>query len=115
MPLSIDLRRRVIAAIADDIRIVKIAKIFKVSRRVIYNWIDLQKQTNNLMPKTGYQKGHSHKIMDWEQFKSFVEKHKECTIPKMIVEWKNLTNISVSPSSMSRALKKINYTSKKNF
>jgi hypothetical protein len=43
------------------------------------------------------------------------ENHSQCTSPQMRAEWKKLTNIDVSESVMLRALKKIGYTSKKNF
>ena len=113
MALSIDLRKRVIASIDNGIQITEAAKVFKVSRRTIYYWQDLLKTTNSLVPKSGYQKGHSHKITDWDQFKVFAEKNKYCTSLKMRIEWKKLTNVAVSESVMLRALKKIDYTSKK--
>ena len=72
MVYSIDLRKRVIAAIDNGMRITEAAKIFKVCRSVIYDWQDLFKTTNNIAPKSGYQKGHSSKITDWDQFKLFV-------------------------------------------
>lgn len=113
MALSIDLRKRVIAAIDGGIPITKAAQIFKVSRSIIYDWKKLLRTTKSLAPKSGYQKGHSHKITDWDQFKKFAEKHKHCASPQMRVEWKKLTNVEVSESVILRALKKIGYTSKK--
>ena len=113
MAFSIDLRERVIAAINEGMRITEAAKTFKVCRSVIYDWQKLLKTTNNIAPKTGYQKGHSHKITDWEKFKEFAEKHKHCASPQMRIEWKKLTNVDMSESVMLRALKKIGYTAKK--
>ena len=113
MAFSIDLRERVIAAIDNGMQITEASKVFKVCRSVIYDWQDLFKKTNSFAPKSGYQKGHSHKITDWGQFKIFVEKYKRCASPQMRVEWKKLTNVDVSESVMLRALKKIGYTSKK--
>ena len=115
MVLSLDLRARVIAAVDDQKRITDVAITFKVSRRVIYEWLALRKKTGSLIPITGYQKGHSHKITDWDQFRAFAEEYKQDHVPKMIIEWKKLTSVDVSESVMYRALKKIGYTSKKNF
>jgi len=115
MVMSIDLRKRVIAAVDDGKRITDIAKLFQVKRRAIYRWLNLRKETNSLAPKTGYQKGHSHKITDWEKFKTFANDHRYLTIPKMTIEWKKITGVHVSKSVIQRALKKIGYTSKKNF
>jgi transposase len=114
MALSVDLRERVIAAIDSNIRIIEIAKIFKVSRKVIYNWLDLRNKSGSLAPKSGYQKGHSHKIKDLEAFKLFVEKNKHNTINQMVVSWKKITGVSMSDVVMGRYLKKIGYSSKKN-
>jgi transposase len=113
MPLSIDLRKRVIEAVDGGMRVTDVAKTFKVCRRVIYNWMNLRKTTGSFAAKTGYQNGHSHKITDWNQFKVFVESKKQCTIPQMIIAWKELTGEDISQPTVSKSLKKINYTSKK--
>ena len=115
MALSVDLRKRVIAAIEDGMRITDAAKSFQVGRKSIYRWLDLRKETASLAPKSGYQNGHSHKITDWEKFKKFANEYRHLTAPKMIIEWKKITNVDMSESVMQRALKKIGYTSKKNF
>lgn len=115
MPLSIDLRKRVIAAVDDGMRITDAAKSFQICRKTIYHWLNLRKKTNNIAPKSGYQKGHSHKITDWNQFKEFVKINRHSTVAKMAIEWEKITNVRVSVSVMLRALKKIGYTSKKNF
>lgn len=113
MLLSSDLRKRVILSIEKGLRASDAAKRFNVSRRSIYNWIKLKKETNSLAPKSGYQNGHSHKITDWNKFKKFIEKHKELTVKGMIIEWENLFNTTMSESTMERALKKCGYTFKK--
>lgn len=113
MPYSVDLRERVISAVNNGMRATEAAKIYKISRRVIYDWFYLHEQTNKLEPKSGYQKGHSHKITDWDQFKVFVEKHKHCASPQMRIEWQKLTGIEIGETAMLKALKKIGYTSKK--
>ncbi len=115
MPLSIDLRKRVIAAVDDGMRITDAAAAFQICRKTIYHWLNLRKNTNDIAPKKGYQKGHSHKITDWNQFSEFVKINRHLTIAKMVIEWKKLTTVKVSESVMLRALKKIGYTSKKNF
>ena len=115
MAYSTDLRERVISAIDNGTAVIATAKTFRVCIRVIYNWLKLRKETNSLKPKTGYQKGHSHKIKDWDRFKIFVETNKFCTIPAMAKKWEQCTGDSISESVIQRGLKKINYTSKKNF
>lgn len=115
MSYSIDLRKRVVDAVDSGMSITEIAKIFKVCNKTIYLWLALRSTTNSLAPKTGYQKGHSHKVKDWDQFRIFVENNKHRTVKRMIVEWEKINNDTISESAMERALKKINYTAKKNF
>jgi transposase len=113
MVLSVDLRKRVVAAVDGGMTITEAAKVFKVCKRVIYNWLLLRKITDSLEPKSGYQHGHSHKITDLDQFKTFAEKHRYCTSSQMKIEWKKLTGVDVSKPVILRTLKKIGFTFKK--
>lgn len=114
MALSIDLRQRVIARVEEGMRISEAARVFGVCRRVIYNWIELLKKTNSLVAKTGYRKGHSHKIKNWDEFRKFAAMNQHRTIKQMAVAWTEFKDESVSKKTIARALKKIGYTSKKN-
>lgn len=113
MAYSIDLRKRVMDAVDNGMQPTEAAKLFKVARRTIYKWIDLLKETNSLAPKEGYQKGHSHKITDWDEFEVFAESNKKCTVKVMVAKWEAQNAEKVSESVIERALKKINFTSKK--
>lgn len=114
MPMSIDLRKRVISAVDEGMHKDEASRVFKVCSRAIYKWLALREATGSLEPKTGYQKGHSHKITDWIAFKSFVEANKTYASPILRKKWKEITGVEMSESAMLRALKKIDYTSKKN-
>jgi len=114
MSLSIDLRKRVVAAVENGAHIKQVAKMFNVGFKTIYTWLNLKKRSNSLEPKTGYQNGHSHKIIDWDKFKIFAKNHQKCTVAQMCVAWENQFNQKISESTMKRALKKVGYTSKKN-
>lgn len=75
----------------------------------------MRKETNSLAPKSCYQKGHGHKITDWEKFREFARINRNLTSAKMTIEWEKLTNVQISDTVIQRALKKIGYTSKKTF
>jgi len=113
IPLSIDLRKRIITAIDEGMSIENASSLFKVCQRVIYKWLALREEYNSLAPKFGYQKGHSHKIKDLDAFKHFVEENKYCTIGEMKVKWIELKAQNVSNATIQRTLKKIGYTFKK--
>jgi transposase len=114
MALSFDLRRRVLEAIDDGMDVSAAAATFNVGRRTIYDWFKLREETGDFKRKSGYQKGHSHKIKDLKMFKVFVEKNKYLTQEEMARKWGEENNIMISDSAIFRALKKIGYTSKKN-
>lgn len=111
--LSVDLRERVIKAIDEGMRKSDAAKVFKVSRRAIYRWVDLRNKTKSLFPRSGYQKGHSSKIQDPNKFKAFVEKNNQRTVAQMIKSWAEITGVTMSEPVMGKYLKKIGYSSKK--
>jgi len=113
MAFSLDLRERVIAAVDNGFHVDKVKEIFKISRRVIYEWLELRRETGSLAAKTGFQKGHSHKITNWDQFKDFAHTNQQCTSYQMIAKWENLTGVNMSQSVILRALKKINFSFKK--
>ena len=111
--LSIDLRERVIASVDNGTHIDEAVKMFKVGRRTIYEWLELRKKTGSLKAKTGFQKGHSHQIKDWDQFRVFAHANQQCSAPQLVVKWKNLTGNQVSENVILRGLKKVGFTSKK--
>jgi transposase len=113
MGFSVDLRERAVAAVDDGISVMEAAETFRVSIKSIYNWLNLRKQTGSLVPKMGYQKGHSHKIKDWEKFRWFAEKNREYSSLQMATGWNELTGSDVSDDVILKGLRKIGYTSKK--
>lgn len=111
---SMDLRKRVMEAVEKGLVIGEISKLFNISRKVIYNWINLKKKTGDIISKKNYQKGHSHKIKDWIQFKEFINNNENCTLNELAERWneKNPDN-TLSDTTIQRGLKKINYSVKK--
>lgn len=112
-PYSIDLRERVMAMVDGGMHINNVAEVFKVSPRVIYDWLKLRRETGALAPASGYQTGRQPKITDWEEFERFAAANKLCTSQEMALEWGKKYSITISKSVIKRALKKIGYTSKK--
>ncbi len=111
--LSADLRKRVVASIHDGMGKVEAERTFKISRSSVYRWLALYKNDKELRPKSGYQKGHSGKIKDLDEFKKFAEKNKQYTIKKMCIAWEIIKGVSISIPVMRKHLRKIGYTSKK--
>ena len=109
-PYSEDLRIRVLTEFdKKKITVKDIIELFNVDRKTIYRWRKRREKTGNVKAITGFQIGHSNKIVNLEDFRFFVINNPDLTIKEMAVKWGN-----VSPSTIRRALIKINFTFKKN-
>src|ERR1700722_4039929 len=109
-PYSVDLRERVLAALDEKkLKRYEIAGQFKVDLKTIYNWDRLRTKTGKIEAKSGYQKGHSHKITDTEKFKSFIAENPNSSLKELSRKWGN-----VSSTTIGVKLHEIGFTVKKN-
>ena len=109
-PYSVDLRERVLAALDEKkLKRYEIAGQFKVDLKTIYNWDRLRTNTGKIEAKSGYQKGHSHKITDTEKFKSFIAENPNSSLKELSRKWGN-----VSSTTIGVKLHEIGFTIKKN-
>lgn len=105
-----ELRIRVLKAQEKGIRITKIKETFDISRNTIYKWLKIKKETGDIKAKEGYQKGHSHKVKNMEEFKNFIESNKDKTTQELSEIWV----CKISKSTILRYINKMNYSYKKN-
>ena len=73
-----ELRKRVLNAYEKGLRITTIKEIFNVSRNTIYKWLKIKDKTGDIKAKEGYQKGHSHKVKNMEEFRNFIILQDKC-------------------------------------
>ena len=105
---SEDLCEKVMTAIElDGIPIREASELFNVARSSIYRWKQRKQETGNL--KRRKIKGAPGIIQEWEEFEKFVEEHRD----KTQVEMAELWHEPISARTISRALKKIGFTRKK--
>ena len=102
---SEDLRMCVLNKIENDasLSIKDISLLFGVSRSAIYDWINLKKATGSLKFKPKKQKGHSHKIKDWQAFKQFYKNNDGRTLVEMASKWPE----DISTETIRRGLIKL--------
>jgi transposase len=109
-PYSVDLRKRVIEeAEKKELTKNQISALFKIDLKTIYNWVKAKKISGTIEPKSGYQKGHSHKITDTEKFKIFIADSPNLSLQELSEKWGG-----VSSTTIGNMLHKIGYTVKKN-
>lgn len=109
-PYSYDLRTKVIEAIElDGLKKCEASELFNISRNTIDLWLKRKAQTGDFKPHPNKPSGHSHKITDWQKFREFAGTHGEKTQEQMAQLWDG----DISSRTISRALKKIGLTRKK--
>ncbi len=114
IPISVDLRKRIIAKVEEGRRVEDVAPLFSVALSTIYEWIKLKEKTNSLNPKIGYQKGHSHGIKDYDKFTKFAYQYAATHTAQELADlWHQQTGDSTSRSAVSRVLNRIGYSYKK--
>ncbi|WP_159783119.1 helix-turn-helix domain-containing protein [Sodalinema gerasimenkoae] len=108
---SYDLRQKVIKAIEiDGMKKSEVSQIFGISRNTIYLWLKQKEETGDFQPREYRPPGHGHKIKDVSKFQAFVEEHADKTQAEMAKLWDD----EISQKTISRWLKKLGFTRKKN-
>jgi transposase len=107
-----DLRRKVLEAIElNGMKRSEASEVFGISRNTIHQWFQLKAETGDVKPRPSNHSGHSHKITDWDKFQTFVRAHPDKTQAQLAELWDD----EMSERTMSRALKRINFTRKENY
>lgn len=110
-PYSYDLRQKVIQAMKlDGLKIKEASEIFNISRNTIRLWLKRQRETGDFQALPNQPPGNGHKITDWQKFASFVATNGDKTQAQMAQLWPD----EISERTISRALKKMGLTRKKN-
>jgi len=109
-PYSKDLREKLFAQLDSGMSITKASKIFRINRQTIYNWISIKEETGQLEAKSGYQKGHGHKIKDLEILEKFLLENPDKTLNQLSLLWSE----KISGWTLGKWIRKLGYTYKKN-
>ena len=107
---SLDLRNSVFGALQQGVPILRISKIFSISRRTIYYWKDQLNHSGHLLPqKPGPKKGSNRKIKDIESFTEYVQQKPDRTLQEIAEDFGN-----ISQECVRKTLKAANFSYKKN-
>ncbi len=106
---SDDLREKVITAIERGEKKSQISRMFNISRDTIDRWLKRRSATGSVQAAQGYQRGHSHRISDWDEFRALAQTYGDKTLAEMAQLWQG----DISERTMSRALAQIGCTRKK--
>ena len=106
---SLDLRQKAITALEAGHSKAAVSRLMGISRTTLSDWHHRYRAGGEVAAKQGYQRGHSHKITDWEAFRAFAATHGGKTQAEMAQLWPE----EISEDTMGRALKRIGFTRKK--
>lgn len=106
---SEDLRKRVVDARLSGMSVRDVSAIYDVDDNSVYRWVSHYQSTGSYAPKRrGI--GRASKITDMEKFEAFAKANAHCTLKQMQAMWED----EVSEMCLSRALKRLGWTRKKN-
>lgn len=110
---SLDLRERVLAAIDAETSHAQVAATFCISERTISRWVARRHAGRPLVGGTG--PGRHHAIPDaaLPALRVQLEAHPDATLAQHLAIW-NADHPAVSQSALVRAIKRANWTRKKN-
>ncbi len=110
---SIDLRERVVQAVEAGTSKAVVARTFQVSLATVKRYVALSEQTGNLTPKTS--PGRTRRIRR-EADSALVAQLKaapEATLQEHCETWQQSQGVSLSVSTMHRAIARVGWTRKK--
>lgn len=102
------LRKQALYLIATGTSITEASRLLDISRVTLYKWVKQLEKTGSTQPRTRIPSQSRSKITNWQKFQEFVDLHGDKTTSEMATLWGNCTRHTIS-----RGLKKINYTRKK--
>ena len=108
-PYSDDRRQKVLDAINSGNRKSHVSRLFNISRNTIDLWLKQQEATGSITAKRQDRRGPQAKITDWEQFRTFAQKHGHLTQQDMAQLWVE----PITDRTIGKALKRIGLTRKK--
>ena len=106
---SIDLRKKAVSAVDRGEKKSHVCRTLNISRNTLDQWLKRREEKGSLEPEE-YQRGPKPKIDDLEAFKAFAETHGHLTQKEMSKKWVK----PVSRVLIGKAMRKLNFTRKKN-
>lgn len=113
-PYSVDLRERVLAALDRGLSRSELITTLQVSLASLKRWIAAQRNTGNCAPQppTGGPKPHITPVLD-EALRDQVAAFPDATLTEHTQRWNTVHTMSLSPSTVGRAIRRLQLTRKK--
>ncbi|NEQ45452.1 MAG: helix-turn-helix domain-containing protein [Leptolyngbya sp. SIOISBB] len=78
-PYSLDLRQKAVAALEAGHSKASVSRLMGIGTTTLTEWHNRYRASGTIAAPQGYQRGHSHKITDWDEFRAFAATHGDKT------------------------------------
>jgi transposase len=112
---SLDLRERVLDAVAAGQSVSEVAATFRVAVPTIYRWLTLKRQGHSLIPHTPTGAPRRITASQQELLLAQIIKAPDDTLAQHCQRWQQTTGEVVSQATIWRALRRLNQSRKKEF
>lgn len=107
---SIDLRKRIVQAVDDGMRISEAARVFRVGRSTVKRYLNQQRDRGDLAPKIIPGRTPTIGPEHFNTLRAQVDAWPDASLAEHVRQWARTQQTVVSISTMSRALKHIGWT-----
>lgn len=112
-PYSVDLRQRVLDALARGMSRKEVITTFVVSEGSIKRWLKLQRDYNTLVARRPSGRPRIIKAQDEEGVRRLVEQTNDATFGEYTEQWNQLHDTPISHWTIGRAIRRLGLTRKK--
>ena len=113
-PLSMDLRERLISAVAGGMSRRSAAKLFRVAPSTAIKWVDQQRRTGSVRPRARGGDHRSHRLEVHADEIVSLAKDTDITLAELVDYLQQTHSVKVAPSTVWRLLDRHDMTFKKN-
>jgi len=113
-PYSVDLRQRIVAAVASGMARNEVVRTFHVSAATVRRYLKQQREHGDLTP-CAHTGGRQAQIGPQQHpaLQELIAATPDATLAEICLQWQQLSGVLLSQATMSRALAQIGWTRKK--
>ena len=114
MAFSLDLRKRVLAAVDGGLSRTEAAKRYQVGRATITEWVKLRRETGSLVARQPPGRPRTIALADHEALRTQLSAQADASLARHVANWRaEHPSQPLSTTTMSRAIRRLGWTRKK--
>ena len=110
---QLDLRQRIVAAVADGLPVARVAQQFRVHRTTVFRYLAQQRERGTLAPRRHAGPTPVIAPADYAALRAQLQHHSTATLAEHCDRWAETTGRRISSATMSRTIRRLGWTRKK--